>query len=65
MPNFPEEEDKNMDYSENKEENTTDGKGTEKKKEVGEKSSETCLSCSKCAQPLTYVEKERYVSRIG
>merc|ERR1712215_647452 len=27
-------------------------------------SSMTCLSCTKCAQPLGWVEKERYVSRM-
>jgi len=34
-------------------------------KEYEEKASTlTCLSCSKCSQPLGWVEKERYMSRM-
>ena len=35
-------------------------------KDEGEKMpGRTCLSCSKCSQPLGWAEQERYVSRIG
>ena len=37
----------------------------EGKKEDDRMSSVTCLSCSKCSQPIKNPEKERYVSRIG
>merc|ERR1712142_840160 len=41
-----------------------DGVIKRESKEYEEKSAAlTCLSCSKCSQPLGWVEKERYVSR--
>ena len=42
-----------------------DGVIKRESKEYEEKSAAlTCVSCSKCSQPLGWVEKERYVSRI-
>merc|ERR1712179_833651 len=58
-------ENKNKDMNDNKHIET--GKGVikrESQEKYETESTMTCLSCTKCSQPLGWVEKERYVSRM-
>ena len=58
-------EKENEDVNDNK--HITTGKGVikrESEEKYETESTMTCLSCTKCSQPLGWVEKERYVSRM-
>merc|ERR1712183_957373 len=63
-----EDETEKTDYEKNKEETEKNTKKEMETKYIEDKeermSTMTCLSCTKCSQPLGWVEKERYVSRM-
>ena len=66
--NIADQEDPDAQVAEGKDFATDEEK--EKEDEEGKKEDDrmsflTCLSCSKCSQPIKNPEKERYVSRIG
>merc|ERR1711970_50562 len=63
MTIIQEEENKNNECEKKESEDATEEAIEDKDDE--KMSSVTCLSCSRCSQPIKTPEKERYVSRIG